>query len=94
MYRDMQTSSFDDTIPYIIYHPGSVRQVLFLENQNTTDVIPVSYTHLDMDFSGSSLDVAVNAIIGSMLQNGYLNELANSVLISVDNNDPVSYTHL
>ena len=42
-----------------------------------------------MDFSGSSLDVAVNAIIGSMLQNGYLNELANSVLISVDNNDPV-----
>ena len=37
----------------------------------------------------SSLDVAVNAIIGSMLQNGYLNELANSVLISVDNNDPV-----
>ena len=36
----MQTSSFDDTIPYIIYHPGSVRQVLFLENQNTPDVIP------------------------------------------------------
>mgnify|MGYP007086220537 CR=1 FL=1 len=31
---------FDDTIPYIIYHPGSVRQVLFLENQNTPDVIP------------------------------------------------------
>ena len=43
----------------------------------------------DMDFSGSSLDVAVNALIGSMLQNGYLNELANSILISVDNDDPV-----
>ena len=42
-----------------------------------------------MDFSGSSLDVAVNALIGSMLQNGYLNELANSILISVDNDDPV-----
>ena len=41
----------------------------------------------DMDFSGSSLDVAVNALIGSMLQNGYLSELANSVLISVDNRD-------
>mgnify|MGYP006910420414 CR=1 FL=1 len=27
--HNMQTSSFDDTIPYIIYHPGSVRQVLF-----------------------------------------------------------------
>ena len=42
----------------------------------------------DMDFTGSSLDVAVNAMIGSMLQNGYLNELANSILISVDNDDP------
>lgn len=42
----------------------------------------------DMDFTGSSLDVAVNALIGSMLQNGYLNELANSILISVDNDDP------
>ena len=43
----------------------------------------------DMDLSGSSLDVAVNALIGSMLRNGYLNELANSILISVDNDDPV-----
>lgn len=41
----------------------------------------------NMDFSGSSLDVAVNAMIGSMLQNGYLSELANSILISVDNRD-------
>ena len=40
----------------------------------------------DMDFSGSDLDVTVNALIGSMLQNGYLSELANSL--------PVSYTHL
>lgn len=43
----------------------------------------------DMDFSGSDLDVAVNAIIGSMLRNGYLSDLANSILISVDNDDPV-----
>ena len=42
----------------------------------------------DMDFKGSDLDVAVNALIGSMLQNGYLSELANSILISVDNDDP------
>ena len=39
----------------------------------------------DMDFSGSTLEVTVNALIGSMLQNGYLNEMANSILISVDN---------
>lgn len=42
-----------------------------------------------MDFSGSDINVVVNALIGSMLRNGYLNELANSILISVDNEDPV-----
>lgn len=42
----------------------------------------------DMDFSGSDINVTVNALIGSMLRNGYLNELANSILISVDNADP------
>lgn len=63
------------------------------QKERILDVIPLNEDGRtivgDMDFSGSSLDVAVNAIIGSMLQNGYLNELANSVLISVDNNDPV-----
>ena len=38
----------------------------------------------EMDFSGSTLEVTVNALIGSMLQNGYLNETANSILVSVD----------
>lgn len=40
----------------------------------------------DMDFAGCQLKVAVNAIIGSMLRNGYLTEMANSVLVSVDAN--------
>ncbi len=42
----------------------------------------------DMDFKGSDIDLAINALIGSMLKNGYLNELTNSILVSVDNNDP------
>ncbi|MBO4289980.1 MAG: PepSY domain-containing protein [Lachnospiraceae bacterium] len=41
-----------------------------------------------MDFEGSNLDVTVNALVGSMLRNGYLSELANSILISIDNDDP------
>lgn len=41
----------------------------------------------DMDFSGSSLDVAFNALIGSMLRNGYLSEMANSILVSIDGKD-------
>ncbi|MCH5279339.1 MAG: PepSY domain-containing protein [Christensenellaceae bacterium] len=43
----------------------------------------------DMNLEGSSLDVAINALIGSMLKNGYINELANSILISVDGADTV-----
>lgn len=48
----------------------------------------------DMDFAGSSLDVTVNALVGSMLRNGYLSELANSILVSVDNEDPVKAAEL
>ena len=40
-----------------------------------------------MDFSGVPLDLAVNALIGSMVRNGYLNEFANSVLVTVDDRD-------
>lgn len=41
----------------------------------------------DMQLKGSKLDVAVNAIIGSMLQNGYLDDMANSILLSVSGVD-------
>ena len=40
-----------------------------------------------MDFAGSGLDVTVNALIGSMLTNGYLDDLRNSILVSVTNGD-------
>lgn len=50
----------------------------------------------NMDFKGVQLEVTVNAIIGSMLRNGYLSTLANSVLVSVDteNNDVALYNEL
>ena len=41
----------------------------------------------DMQLKGSKLNVAVNAIIGSMLQNGYLDDMANSILLSVSGVD-------
>ena len=40
-----------------------------------------------MDLRGAQLNVAVNALIGSMVQNGYIDELKNSVLITVENED-------
>lgn len=41
----------------------------------------------DMDFRGSDLDVAINALVGSMLRQGYITEIQNSILVSVDGND-------
>lgn len=41
----------------------------------------------DMDLKGSNLNIGVNAIIGSMYKNGYVNELKNSILVTVQNKD-------
>ena len=41
-----------------------------------------------MKLEGSDLEVAVNALIGSMLRNGYISDVANSILVSVDHADP------
>lgn len=44
-----------------------------------------------MELTGSTTDVAVNAILGSMYKNGYLGVSSNSILVSVDNkNEEVS----
>jgi len=41
----------------------------------------------DMKLKGVDLDVAVNALIGNMVRQGYLNERRNSILITVDSKD-------
>lgn len=41
----------------------------------------------DMDLKGSDIDVACNAIVGSMLTHGYLTDLSNSILLSVSADD-------
>ena len=48
----------------------------------------------DMDLAGTDLDVAVNALIGSMLQNGYLSDLQNAILVSVENQDAAKSAQL
>lgn len=42
-----------------------------------------------MDLKGTQADVAMYAIIGSLLQHGYVDELANSILITVEDDDQV-----
>ena len=41
----------------------------------------------DMDLKGTQLNVAVNAIMGSLLQNGYLESISSTILISVEDDD-------
>lgn len=48
----------------------------------------------DMDLTGTDLDVAVNALIGSMLQNGYLSDIQNAILVSVENQDAAKSAQL
>lgn len=43
----------------------------------------------DMDLKGAKVDVAMNAIVGSLLKHGYVDELANSILITVEDEDTV-----
>ena len=40
-----------------------------------------------MDLTGAKVDAAMNAIVGSLLTNGYLDQLANSILITVEDDD-------
>ena len=41
-----------------------------------------------MDLKGSDVKTACNAIVGSMLTKGYLNDRSNSILLSVSSGDP------
>lgn len=61
------------------------------KHEKVLDVIPINddakIVLEGMDLKGSDIKVAVNALIGSMVKNGFIDELANSILISVDNPD-------
>lgn len=61
------------------------------KNEKIIKVIPLNddgkTVIADMDLEKVDLDVGVNAIIGSMLKNGYITDIENSILVSVKNND-------
>lgn len=47
-----------------------------------------------MDLKGVNLNIGINAIIGSMLKNGYITDTHNAVLVSVSNNDETKQASL
>jgi uncharacterized membrane protein YkoI len=63
------------------------------ENDRVTNVITGNEDAIiiigDMDLIGVDSDVAIFAIIGSMLTNGYISDLSNSILLSVQSSDQV-----
>jgi hypothetical protein len=48
----------------------------------------------DMDFSGVSMELTVNALIGSMYRLGYLDDEHRTVLVSLDNEDAAKAAYL
>lgn len=72
-----------DVNPGIELKINEVEKVLSINTVNEDAVIILD----NMNLKGTDLKVAVNALIGSMLKNGYLDELANSILITVENQD-------
>ena len=78
-YTVASTISFDvnPSLEIKVNEQEKVLEVLPL-NEDAKTVIGT------MDFRGSSLELTVNALVGSMLTKGYLNDVTNSILISVD----------
>ncbi len=69
-------------------------EITVSRDEDVIDVTPLNEEAAgiigDMDFKGSDLDVTVNALVGSMLTKGYISEIENSILISVDGKDAQS----
>ncbi|MGM9637169.1 MAG: PepSY domain-containing protein [Eubacteriales bacterium] len=72
-----------DVNPSIEIQTNQKEQVLAVNALNEDGKIVIG----NMNFKGSDLEVTVNALIGSMLRNGYLSEVANSILVSIDGNN-------
>ncbi len=69
-----------DVNPSIELKIGADNRVIkVVANNNDAETILQS-----MDLTGATLDTAIYAIIGSMTAHGYLTEVTNSVLVSVD----------
>lgn len=79
-----------DVNPSIEVEVNSKERVITVTPLNEDGKVVVG----DMDFKGSDLDVTVNALIGSMLRNGYINDISNSILLSVDSDDPAKGAEL
>ena len=73
-----------DVNPSIQLRVNQREKVLSAEALNQDAMVILA----DMDLKNTDLNVAVNAIVGSLLQNGYLDSLSSAILISVEDQNP------
>lgn len=78
-----QATVYLDVNPSIQFELNSREAVISAEaaNQDGETILE------DMDLKHTDLDVAVNAILGSMVKHGYLSQAEDMVLLSVDSSD-------
>lgn len=79
-----QATVYLDVNPSIQFELNSREEVISAEAANQDGEIILE----DMDLKHTDLDVAVNAIFGSMVKHGYLSQAENMVLLSVDSSNP------
>ena len=72
-----------DVNPSIQLQVNSSEKVLQVQALNTE----AQEVLADMPLEGTHLNVAVNAIVGSLLQHGYLDSISSAILISVEDAD-------
>ena len=79
-YRALNYTVEMDVNPSIELRVNKAEKVISAEALNKDAEIILE----DMKLKGVDVDVATNAIIGSMVKNGYLSELSNSILLTVE----------
>lgn len=91
-----QQASAADSVVTLDINPSIALSVN--SNETVTTATPLNDDAKDimggMELEGTNLETAVNAIIGACLQKGYLDELENAILVSVENADADTATQL
>lgn len=76
-----------DVNPSIELKVNSREKVISCEELNEEGKDVLSDMDNGKDLKGTKLDVAVNAIVGGLVKNGYFDSISSAILISVEDND-------
>ena len=83
VFRSTDTTVFLDVNPSITLDVNRFGKVIRAKADNQDGRIILD----DMDLRGTEIDVAMNALLGSMFKHGYLSQAQNILLISVNGKD-------